>query len=119
MSDRRKSENQNLLATVLVISIFVTSTALVGFAQDTDSSPADAYKTNCAACHGPDGRGSSVGKSLHVPDLHSSQVQQLSDTEWNNAITQGKGNMPPFGGRLSEDQISSLVKYIRTFSNTK
>jgi len=118
MSDRRKSGTQNLLATVLV-SIFVPSTVLVGFAQDTDSSPAGIYKTNCAACHGPDGRGSSVGKSLHVPDLHSSQVQQLSDTELNNAITQGKGNMPPFGGRLSEDQISSLVKYIRTFSNTK
>ena len=115
----RKSRFQNLMTAMVAFASFVGSTTLLGFGQEANASAADTYKTNCVSCHGADGRGSPVGKSLHVPDLHSSQVQQKSDAQLSDVITQGHGNMPPFGGRLSNDQISALVKYVRTFADAK
>jgi mono/diheme cytochrome c family protein len=60
-----------------------------------------------------------VGKSLHAADFHSPQVQQQSDEQLAAVIAQGRGNMPPFGSRLSKDQIDGLVKYIRTLGKAK
>ena len=70
-------------------------------------------------CHGPDGGGSAVGKTLNVPDLRSPAVQKLSDAELAQIISDGKGGMPSFKGSLSEDQIHGLVTYIRSFAQKK
>jgi mono/diheme cytochrome c family protein len=119
MPDLQKSKFQNLLATVLAVSIFMGSTVLAGFSQTANGFAGNTFKTNCVSCHAGDGRGSDVGKSLHVPDFHSSQVQSKTNAQLAEIIAQGSGNMPPFGGRLSNDQISALVKYIRKFRTTK
>ena len=74
---------------------------------------------NCVSCHGQDGRGSPVGKSLHTADFHSAQVQQQSDVQLAAVVADGRGNMPAFGTRLSKDQIVALVKYIRTLAKAK
>ena len=111
--------SEKLLAATLAIATFLGSTAGLGFGQSADNSAASLYKTNCASCHGPDGRGSAVGKSLHAADFHSPQVQQQSDEQLAAVIAQGRGNMPPFGSRLSKDQIDGLVKYLRTLGKTK
>src|ERR1700688_3371240 len=111
---RLKIMTERLLAATLAIATVLGSTAGLGFGQSPDNSAASLYKTNCASCHGPDGRGSAVGKSLHAADFHSPQVQQQSDEQLATVIAQGRGNMPPFGTRLTKDQIDGLVKYIRT-----
>ncbi len=110
---------ERLLASTLAIATFLAGSASLGFGQAASNSAASVYKTNCASCHGPDGRGSAVGKSLHAADFHSPQVQQQSDQQMAKVITDGRGNMPPFGTRLSEDQIDALVKYIRTLGKAK
>ena len=107
------------LAATLAMAIFVGSTAGLVFGQSSSSSAAALYKTNCTSCHGPDGRGSAVGKSLHAADFHSPQVQQQSDEQLAGVIAQGRGNMPPFGTRLTKDQIDALVKYLRTLGKAK
>jgi len=56
---------------------------------------------------------------LHAADFHSPQVQQQSDEQLAAVIAQGRGNMPPFGTRLSKDQIDGLVKYLRTLGKAK
>jgi mono/diheme cytochrome c family protein len=104
---------------VLAIATLVAATASLGFGQSANSSAASLYKTNCVSCHGPDGRGSAVGKSLNAADFHSAQVQQQSDAQLATVIAEGRGNMPPFGTRLSKDQIDALVKYIRTLGKAK
>ena len=114
-----KYMSERLLATALGITTFLAATSGLGFGQAPSNSPASTYKTNCASCHGPDGRGSAVGKSLHAADFHSPQVQQQSDEQMAKVITDGRGNMPPFGTRLSKDQIDALVKYIRTLGKAK
>ncbi len=118
MSHIRKSATNNLLVTFLATATFLGSTEL-GLGQAANSSAADTYKANCVSCHAAEGRGSAVGKSLHVADFHSQQVQQQSDAQLADVISQGRGNMPPFGSRLSKPQIDALVKYIRTFKKAK
>ena len=39
------------------------------------------FKSNCASCHGTDGAGTPLGKSMNAPDLRSAEVQKHSDAE--------------------------------------
>ena len=76
---------------------------------------AETYKTTCAMCHGPDGKGeTALGKNLHTKDLTSDEVRKKSDAELSTIIVKGKENMPGFEGRLTQAQINGLVKYIRS-----
>jgi mono/diheme cytochrome c family protein len=109
---------ERLLARTLAIATFLGATAWLGFGQPANPA-ASTYKTNCVSCHGQDGRGSAVGRSLHTADFHSAQVQQQSDAQLAGVVTEGRGNMPAFGTRLSKDQIDALVKYIRTLGKAK
>ena len=65
-------------------------------------------------CHGPDGAGKTpMGQKLNVRDLHSADVQKQSDAGLSQIIAQGKGKMPAFSQKLSDDQIKLLVAHIR------
>jgi mono/diheme cytochrome c family protein len=75
-------------------------------------SAADLYKSKCAACHGADG--SKEMPAMGVKPLSGADVQKKSDAELTDAIAKGKGKMQPFAGKLTDDQIKSLVAYVRT-----
>jgi len=77
------------------------------------------FHTKCEMCHGPDGSGSTVGKSMNIPDLRSATVQKLPDGELAQIISNGKSGMPSFKNSLSEDQIHGLVKHIRSLAAKK
>lgn len=82
--------------------------------------PAAVYKTNCAACHGADGKGQGpMGKALHVKDLASDEVQALSDQDLKKIIADGKGKMPAYKSKLSDDDIAALVTFIRSLRPPK
>lgn len=75
---------------------------------------ADLFKSKCAACHGSDGSASTaVGKSMKIRDFHSPDVQKQTDAELTGIISTGKGAMPSYKGKLTDDQIKQLVGYIR------
>ncbi|HSB76798.1 MAG TPA: cytochrome c [Terriglobales bacterium] len=94
---------------VLALALMFSTSA---FAAD---SGADLFKTKCAACHGPDGKGeTAMGKRLGIKDLGSADVQKQSDADLATAISKGKGKMPGYEGKLTGDQIQELVKFIRT-----
>jgi len=78
----------------------------------------DLFKSKCAMCHGPDGKGqTAMGKNLNLRDLGSAEVQSQSDADLTNIVTNGKGKMPKYDGKLTSDQITDLVKYIRTLKH--
>ena len=81
------------------------------------------YGQNCTRCHGADGKGETrIGKKLGVKDYTDPKVQAaLTDKEITETIKNGKPGtaMPAFGDKLSDDQISSLVKYIRSLDSSK
>lgn len=77
------------------------------------------FRSKCVMCHGPDGAGSQVGKSMNVPDFRSPAIQKLPDAELAEVIANGKNGMPSFKGALNAGQIHDLVAYIRTFAAKK
>jgi mono/diheme cytochrome c family protein len=75
------------------------------------------YKTKCAACHGPDGTGSTAaGKKLGTHDFHSPEVLKESEAEMTRIVKDGKNKMPAYKEKLTDDQIKSLVTYVRELS---
>jgi cytochrome c6 len=105
---------KNLLRAVLAVLTF----ALMFSTWSLADSGADTYKGKCAMCHGADGKGdTSIGKAKKIRDLGSADVQGQSDADLTKTITDGKGPMPKYDGKLTADQIKDVVKYIRTLKH--
>jgi len=102
------------MKTILKAGFAVLAFALVFSTLALADGGAD-FKAKCAMCHGADGAGqTSMGKAMKLRDLGSADVQSQSDADLNGIITNGKGKMPSYNGKLTADQIHDLVKYIRT-----
>jgi|SRR5580704_14340330 cytochrome c6 len=102
----------------VVKGIALVSLALalaVPIVASAQNSGADTYKAKCAMCHGADGSASTgMGKSMGLKALGSPEVQSMSDADMTAIIANGKGKMPASKGKLTDAQISDVVKYIRT-----
>jgi mono/diheme cytochrome c family protein len=73
---------------------------------------ASLFSKNCAVCHGADAKGI---KSIGTPDFTDPAFQHaVSASEMETVIRKGKGAMPAWSGKLSDEQISGLITYIRT-----
>ena len=72
------------------------------------------YKNNCAKCHGK----TAEGRRFAGPSLASDKTKAASEDELREMITNGKGRMPKFGGKLTPEEINTLVSQIRAM-NTK
>jgi mono/diheme cytochrome c family protein len=77
-------------------------------AQGTQLVDNPAYQSNCARCHGKEGKGHHIGP----PSLVSGKTPTLAPDEIRSAITNGKGHMPKFGDKLSAADIDQLVAQI-------
>lgn len=72
------------------------------------------YKAKCASCHGADGSGQTpMGKSMKLRDLRSKEVQAQTDQQLYTWTADGKGKMPAYKAKLSEAEITALVKAMR------
>lgn len=102
-------KNQIRLAAV---GVMVASIATAAFAQD---SGADTYKAKCAMCHAADGSGNTpAGKAMKAIPFSSPDLVKASDADLIAATKNGKGKMPAYSGKLTDDQITAVVAYIRT-----
>jgi cytochrome c oxidase cbb3-type subunit 3 len=104
---------------VAVILVGLLVLPLVSFAESGE----DLYKTYCWQCHGMQGD----GMGINIPDMsvqprdHSDtkEMTARSDEELFKAIKDGGQAieksvlMPPWGGVLSDEEIQSLVRYLR------
>lgn len=99
-------------------SLFVFTLSLVlltacGGGHESPKTPqainaSDLYLTRCAGCHGTDG-------NLQLSGAKALPASTLKKEDIVNQIKMGKGNMPPFDGRLSEAEIAALADYVITF----
>ena len=72
------------------------------------------YGSNCAICHGRNGVGTPAWRAKGQPDLSSANWQNThSDQQIAERIRSGKGKMPAFGKKLSEEEVTMLVKQVR------
>ena len=68
------------------------------------------YDDSCAGCHGDDG-GGGVGPQL----AGGAAVEAFPDPADQIAVvTDGRGGMPAFRGRLTTEEIVAVVEYTRT-----
>ena len=70
------------------------------------------YEKDCAKCHGKNG----TGRTFAGPSLASEKAAAVSADDLRNVITNGKGHMPKFTGKLTADEIDTLVKQIQAFN---
>ena len=78
-------------------------------------SGADTYKAKCAMCHGADGLGTTpAGKAMKAASFKDTAIVKAPDSELIAVATNGKGKMPAYKGKLTDDQIKSAIAYIRT-----
>lgn len=77
------------------------------------------FKGKCARCHGPDGRGQTVlGDMLDVPDFTNGKwwKDHSKPEALVKSITNGNGDMPAFGKKLTKPEIALLASYVRQFN---
>ena len=107
---------------LLVIFTVATAAGLSLFtvfgAGNTNEAAADAatiYNRQCVSCHGRDGRGRTrKGRQTHARDMTSPEWQDdVSDERLFNSINNGRGKMPAFRKKISENDIDALVAYVR------
>jgi len=79
-------------------------------AQDTTPT---LYKMKCQICHGPDATGGPAGKKLGVKDFQSPEVQKQPDAELLEIARKGKGKMPAYEAKLTNNQLTDLIKFMR------
>lgn len=91
-----------------------------------DAATAKLYKAQCSSCHGLDGKGqTTAGKKLNLKDWTDGKtLPALSDEKAKAIIREGvkgpdgKQNMAPYK-KLTDEQVSALVAYIRGFHAAK
>jgi cytochrome c6 len=96
-----------ILVTLLACGL-IAACASPAVAQDA----AATYKSKCAMCHGPDGKGGKMG----TRDFASPEVKAESDAQLTDIVTKGKGKMPAYGGKLKDTEIKDLIAYIHTLA---
>ena len=75
------------------------------------------YVIDCAMCHGEKGDGKGDMDMKNVTDFTNPDVQKAhTDGEWFNIIRKGKGEMPPEGDRVKNEEVWNIVNYIRAFA---
>ena len=104
----------SMLFKVLGVGVFL----FVFFCLAVQAGPApdggDLFKQKCAMCHNVDGKGY---PALKTPDFTDPKVQaSMTDKAIVDTIKNGKKGtaMPPFGDKLSDEQVHSLLLYIRS-----
>ena len=80
------------------------------------------FRQRCVKCHGADGTGNKARDRLpEIPNFTNVSWQaRRTDTRLLESILDGKGeDMPPQRGKIGEEQVRSLVAYVRAFAPTK
>jgi len=66
------------------------------------------FQKDCAKCHGK----TAEGRHFAGPSLASEKTMSMSADELRDIITNGKHHMPKFAGKLTPDEINTLVQQI-------
>ena len=78
-------------------------------ADDLKAKGEEIYKTTCAVCHQPTGK----GVPGTIPALEGSAIVNGPPAEHISRVLHGKNVMPAFGGQLSDADIAAVITYER------
>jgi mono/diheme cytochrome c family protein len=95
---------------------------LMPFSVPAQNNPDGAaiFQEQCIGCHGPDGRAQTdMGKKVKAADLTSGDVQKANSSSLEKIVKSGKDKMPSFDGKLSDDEIKSVVAYVKQLGKSQ
>lgn len=101
----------------LVIGVALVAAASVDTAAQTKApTTKELYGSNCQACHGPHGKSP-------MPDMAFVGREWKHGTKTSDMIKVITNGVPgtvmmPFKGRLTEQQINDLAKFVRSLDKT-
>ena len=104
------------LPTVLTIIWHLSAygVAACQVAASLDPAAARLFDSNCAICHGQDGRG-----AVRLPNLPDFSRNDFQDSRPENlliaSVANGRNSMPAFSSVLTQEQIKALVRFVRHF----
>jgi mono/diheme cytochrome c family protein len=83
-------------------------------ARAQNPTPDSIYTARCAICHGANGDGNTeAGKASETPNFRSPDILKMTTAELIATTKDGKGNMPPYAGELTDAQISQVIAYVQ------
>lgn len=109
-------------ATELVGALALAAVLTAGLSAAASAQDAKAvYDKNCAGCHGAAGKGDGpAAKMLKPPPQDfAAALKDKSDADIAKVIKEGgkavgkSASMPPYGSKLSDDQIKAVAQYIK------
>ena len=96
------------------LAVLAATVCLAGSMSFAQSAGAATYKAKCQMCHGATGAADTPSaKMLKVLPLASPEMKKLTEAEMIKATEDGKGKMPAFKGKLTDEQIKETVAYFR------
>ena len=78
--------------------------------QTDEFSGEDVYLTFCAGCHGSNG----IAAYVSSPSFALGERMEKDDAELFRTITNGRGVMPKWGNKLSDEDLKSALRFVRT-----
>jgi mono/diheme cytochrome c family protein len=103
----------------LTLAAVVSASFLVFATASAQTPPAEsglfansAYVKDCAKCHGK----TAEGRHFGGPALISAKTAAASAEDLRNVIANGKGHMPKFTGKLTPEEIDTLVAQIQALN---
>ena len=100
----------------LIIAVCSLTLSFALTAVSAQTPPSDAaltanlvFQKNCAKCHGK----TAGGRHFAGPSLISEKTAATSADDLRNIITNGKGRMPKNAGKLTSEEIDTLVQQIK------
>ncbi len=100
------------------VELFVEKRLLLNRRNERLAMGAALYKQQCVSCHGAAGRGTELREDLpSIPDFTDSAWHaSRTALQLRVSILNGQGlEMPAFGDKLSGEQASSLVDFVRSY----
>ena len=103
------------LIVVCFLTLFFTLTAVCAQTPPTDTTLTanPVFRKNCAKCHGK----TAEGRHFGGPSLISEKTAATSADGLRNIITNGKGRMPKNAGKLTSEEVDTLVHQIKAPQN--
>ncbi len=103
---------KNNTRSLLVLAAAISLAGSLSFAQSAGEAT---YKAKCQSCHGAAGTPNpGIAKAMGVKPFSDPDVKKLSEADMIKATSDGKGKMPAFKGKLTDEQIKEAVSYLRT-----
>ncbi|MDQ3179678.1 MAG: cytochrome c [Acidobacteriota bacterium] len=90
-----------------------------GAKMDETASVKKIYMEKCVRCHKEDGTGGKVeieGTTINAENFTADKMKNMTDVKYIGYIENGVPDegMPAFKGKLTDDEIKNLVKFIRS-----